>query len=108
MGGHDEKNPAGLPESVPSSQMLEVPSRKYLSGAAMLPKRVGLPNNKPSQRRRSSSVAYGAPASGTGLTGRSLSALTGGTVRTVAVQPVTAATPRAAWRASSAVAPFRE
>ena len=74
----------------------------------MLPKRVGLPNNKPSQRRRSSSVAYGAPLSGIALTGRSLSALTGGTVRTVALQPGALSTPRAAWRASSAVAPWRE
>ena len=38
------------PTSAPSSHRLEVPSRKYLSGAAMLPKRVGLPNNNPSQR----------------------------------------------------------
>jgi hydroxyacylglutathione hydrolase len=39
--------PAGLPTSAPVSQRLLVPSRKYLSGAAMLPKRVGLPKARP-------------------------------------------------------------
>ncbi len=73
----------------------------------MFPKRVGLPNNNPSQRRRSSSVANGAPLSGTALTGRSFSADTAGTVRSLAAQPATDSTPRAAWRASSAVAPWR-
>ena len=59
-------------------------------------------------RYMASSVAYGAPVSGTGFMGRSLSAETGGTVRTVALQPGELSTPRAAWRASSAVAPWRE
>ena len=48
---------AGLPDSAPSAQSPAVPSRKYFSGAAMLPKRVGLPSSRPSQWRRSSSVA---------------------------------------------------
>ena len=33
------------------------PSRKYFKGAAILPKRVGLPSSRPSARRSSSSVA---------------------------------------------------
>ncbi len=74
----------------------------------MLPKRVGLPISSPSQRRRSSSVAQGDPSSGTARVGRSLSAETGGTVRSVAMAPGTLSTPRQIWRASSAVAPWRE
>ena len=35
---------AGLPASAPSSHRAEVESMKYFSGAAMLPKRVGLPS----------------------------------------------------------------
>ena len=48
------KTPAGLPRRVPASQSPLVPSRKYLSAAAMLPKRVGLPSTRPAQRCRSS------------------------------------------------------
>jgi hypothetical protein len=42
------------------------------------------------------------------LAGRSLSALTGGTVRSFAVTPVTLSTPRHTCLASSAVEPLRE
>ena len=52
-----EQRRRACPTACRRATALEVPSRKYLSGAAMLPKRVGLPNNRPSQRRRSSSVA---------------------------------------------------
>ena len=48
---------AGLPTSPADSHNGLVPSRKYLSGAAMLPKRVGLPSASPMHSRRSSSVA---------------------------------------------------
>ncbi|MNJ76728.1 hypothetical protein D3C77_740700 [compost metagenome] len=48
---------AGLSTSSPVSQRLLVPSRKYFRGAAMLPKRVGLPRARPAQWRRSSRVA---------------------------------------------------
>ncbi|MOA44068.1 hypothetical protein D3C78_1662960 [compost metagenome] len=49
--------PAGLPTRAPVSHRLLVPSRKYLSGAAMLPKRVGLPSARPAQFFRSSRLA---------------------------------------------------
>ena len=49
------KAAAGLSISAPLIHRLEVPSMKYLSGAAMLPKRVGLPSTRPAQSRRSSS-----------------------------------------------------
>ena len=74
----------------------------------MLPKRVGLPMRSPSQRRTSSSVTNGAPSSGTARTGRSFSADTAGTVRSVARAPSTDSMPRQTCRASSAVAPWRE
>ena len=51
------KAAAGLSISAPLIHRLEVPSMKYLSGAAMLPKRVGLPRARPAQPRRSSRVA---------------------------------------------------
>ena len=51
------KTPAGLPTSSPLSQRLLVPSRKYFIGAAMLPKRVGLPSARPAQFFRSSRLA---------------------------------------------------
>jgi hypothetical protein len=53
-------------------------------------------------------VAKGAPESGTVVTGRSLSALTAGTLRRRAWAPATDSTPRHTWRASSAVMPERE
>ena len=60
----------------------------------MLPNRVGLPISSPSQRRRSSAVAQGAPASGTSVTGLSFSAETGGTLRKQALAPATVSMPR--------------
>ena len=54
---------------------------KCFSGAAMLPKRVGLPRRRPSHSRRSSCVAYGGPSSGTGGCGCSTTVVTCGTVR---------------------------
>ena len=53
----DVKAAAGLSMSAPLSHSGVVLSRKYFSGAAMLPKRVGLPNKRPLQLARSSSVA---------------------------------------------------
>ena len=50
----DVNTPAGLPTSAPETQRLDVLSRKYLSGAAMLPKRVGLPMTRPAALRRAS------------------------------------------------------
>ena len=102
------KTPAGLRSRPPLSHIALVPSRKYLSGAAMLPNRVGLPSTSPSQARSSSWVAYGAPAGGTAGSVASLVGDTAGTVRSRAVAPGTDSTPRATCRASSAVAPFRE
>ena len=81
---------------------------KYFSGAAMLPKRVGLPSSRPSAPLSSCSVAYGGPSSGIGFGGASLLALTPGTVRSMARAPATDSTPRQACRASSAVLPLRE
>ena len=51
------KTHAGLPASAPRCQRSEVPSRKCLSGAAMLPKRVGLPSARPAHSSRSRSSA---------------------------------------------------
>ncbi len=48
---------AGLPASAPESHCGVVPSRKYLSGAAMLPKRVGEPSARPMQSSRSRTSA---------------------------------------------------
>ena len=48
---------AGLPMSAPDSHRSEVPSMKYLSGAAMLPKRVGLPSASPAHSTKSARVA---------------------------------------------------
>ena len=50
------KTLAGFPLKVPESQCDDVVSKKYFNGAAMLPKRVGLPRTKPSQCSRSSRV----------------------------------------------------
>ena len=49
--------PAGLSISAPDSHRELVPSRKNFRGAAMFPKRVGLPSARPAQSRRSSAVA---------------------------------------------------
>ena len=46
-----------LPIIAPDIQSWLVPSMKYFSAAAMLPKRVGLPRASPAQSRRSSLVA---------------------------------------------------
>ena len=53
----DVKAPTGLPASTPVSQRLDVPSKNAISGAAMLPKRTGLPTTRPAHSRRSSCVA---------------------------------------------------
>src|ERR1700733_3139894 len=58
------KTAAGLPASEPSSQRLAVESRKYFNGAAILPKRVGLPSISASARRSSSRGATGGPRRG--------------------------------------------
>jgi hypothetical protein len=44
---------AGLPTRLPFSQTPLVESRKYFKGAAMLPKRVGLPRARPTHSSRS-------------------------------------------------------
>jgi len=99
--------PAGLPDSTPDIHSAAVPSRKYLSGAAMLPKRVGLPMTRPAQSRRSVRSTYGGPSPGAAGGASAPATTTGGTVRTRAAMPSTSATPRATCRASSAVAPWR-
>src|SRR5450830_1409035 len=58
------KTPAGLPTRAPVSHRLLVPSIKYFNGAAILPKRVGLPRARAAQFFRSSRLAYKAPSSG--------------------------------------------
>ncbi|MNG32388.1 hypothetical protein D3C84_1183890 [compost metagenome] len=83
-----------------------VPSRKYLSGAAMLPKRVGLPRARPEQFFRSSRLAYSAPSSGMSGDTASHSVEIAGTVRRRASMPV-CSMPRAIWRAISLVEPLR-
>jgi hypothetical protein len=50
------KTAAGLPAKAPCAQSELVLSKKYFIGAAMLPKRVGLPMIKPSAWANSSSV----------------------------------------------------
>ena len=45
--------PAGLPDRVPLTHSAPSPSRKCLTGAAMLPKRVGLPSSRPWHSTRS-------------------------------------------------------
>src|ERR1700730_15522936 len=102
------KTPAGFPASAPDSQRLEVQSRKYLRGAAILQNRGGLPRRSPSACRKSSSVAYGGPLAGMGLAGPSFSALTGGPVRSFDVTPAMLSIPRHTCLASSAVEPLRE
>src|SRR3546814_15852842 len=44
---------AGLPTSVPLAHCAPRPSMKCLTGAAMLPKRVGLPRTRPAHSSRS-------------------------------------------------------
>ena len=100
--------PAGFPTRSPLAQLLPVPSRKNFIGAAMLPKRVGLPSTSPSQLLRSASVAYGGPLAGIADAGASIAVVTAGTVRSTAVTPATLSMPRQTWRASSAVPPLRE
>ena len=43
---------AGLPTSAPLAHSLPRPSMKCFIGAAMLPKRVGLPSSRPAQSTR--------------------------------------------------------
>src|SRR5690606_12974126 len=76
------KTAAGLPARLPDSHRLLVPSMKYLSGAAMLPKRVGLPRISAEQCFRSPSVQYRAPDSGISGALARVSGDTLGTVRT--------------------------
>src|SRR5579863_6074656 len=72
---------AGLLTSAPDNQRLLVVSKKYFMGAAILPKRVGLPRAMPSQFFKSSSVTKGAPLSGILGSVASLVGETDGTVR---------------------------
>ena len=53
----DVNTAAGLPARLPCSHSVDVWSMKCLSGAAMFPKRVGLPRMSPSAALRSSRVA---------------------------------------------------
>src|SRR5690606_14482721 len=99
------KTAAGLPARLPDSHRLLVPSMKYLSGAAMLPKRVGLPRISAEQCFRSSSVQYRAPDSGISGALARVSGDTLGTVRTRASIPA-CSTPSAIRRAMRAVAPL--
>jgi hypothetical protein len=73
---------------------------KYLSGAAMLPKRVGEPSARPTHSSRSRASTYGAPSAGTGGAGLSMTGATLGTVRRRACMPSTLSTPRASACAS--------
>ena len=74
----------------------------------MAPKRVGLPNAKPEQCRKSSKLAYTAPDSGTDGAMDSQVVDTGQTVRTRASMPGTNATPRAIYCANWATEPVLE
>ncbi len=100
--------PKGLPIRVPRSHSPSVLSRKCLSGAAMLPKLLGLPMIRPQHSSRSAPVAYGGPDSGTADSTASQTLDTSGTVRSRADMPSTASTPRATSRARESVAPLRE
>ena len=84
---------AGLPASAPLSHRAEVPSRKCLSGAARLPKRVGLPSASPAQDSRSRSSQYGAPSGGIAACALCVTDATFGTVRRRAAAPGTRSTP---------------
>lgn len=99
--------PAGLPARVPLAHSAPRPSRKCFIGAAMLPKRVGLPSSKPLHSARSALSTYGAPSSGTGGALVWVTAATGGTVRSRAPMPGTSPMPRAICRASRATEPPR-
>ena len=88
------KTQAGLPASAPRRQRSEVPSQKCLSGAAMLPKRVGLPSARPAQRSRSSSSQYGGPSAGIAFSSP-MFVYTRGTVRRRAEAPGTRSMPSA-------------
>ena len=102
------KTAAGLPARLPATHSALVPSRKNFTGAAMLPKRVGLPRMRPEHSVKSSWVAKGGPSFGTAGSSRSMVAATGAIVRNRACMPATASTPRHTWRASAAVLPWRE
>src|SRR6476661_1878403 len=83
----DVNTAAGLPASAPLSQRADVLSRKYLSGAAIFPKRVGEPSASAEHCVRSSSSTYGGPSVGIAGAVASLTGDTLGTVRTRAVAP---------------------
>ena len=84
----DVNTEAGLPHKAPLIQRLLVESIKYFKGAAILPKRTGLPIAKPLQLRRSSCVQYNGPLAGIASIVASLSAETLGTVRMRASMPL--------------------
>ncbi|MGF6515101.1 hypothetical protein ABH912_002567 [Pseudomonas sp. BT76 TE3572] len=77
-----------------------------MSGAAMLPNRVGLPMARPAQFFKSSRLAYSAPSSGMSGDTASHSLEIAGTVRNRASIPA-CSTPRAICRAISLVEPLR-
>ena len=99
------KTPAGLPAKAPENHSADVPSMKYLSAAAMLPNRVGLPMTRPPHSTRSWFLAHGGPEAGTSGAGGCRPAVTAGTVRILAAAPSTSSMPRATIRAICAVWP---
>ncbi len=80
---------------------------KYFKGAAILPNRVGLPMISPAQCLRSSSSQYKWPSSGISERADSVSAVTGGTVRTRASMTPAEVIPLAIWDAIAAHLPVR-
>ena len=74
----------------------------------MLPKRVGLPSIKPLHWLSSSSSTYGSPCSGTAGSTACVAAVTGGTVRNMALQESTDSTPREICIAMAAVLPLSD
>ena len=96
---------AGLPASVPLSHKSEVPSQKCFIGAAMLPKRVGLPRATPTHSSKSRSSQYGGPDGGTAAPALSVELVIRGTVRNRALAPPISSMPRAIHRAISRTEP---
>ena len=99
--------PAGLSTRVPLAHSAPRPSMKCFSGAAMLPKRVGLPSTIPAHSCKSRDCTYGAPSSGSGGAACWVTAATGGTLRRRALMPSISPTPRATCRAKRATEPPR-
>ncbi len=96
-----------MPIRAPLCHKAAVPSKKYFKGAAIFPKRVGLPKAKPAQFSKSAKLAYMAPSSGIVGAVATLTADTGGTVRIRASIPSTDSIPLAIYWASFATAPVR-